>query len=210
MPSITDRAVLTSRRFLASAALQGEAEHGVTSGAEPLERRRGSRHRRTVDLVDDAAVGEEHDPVGVARRAGRGSPSRPSGRSRRRRRGSSRAARSPTSSRGCRSARRRRSARAGSPSPGGGDPLLLAAGQLRRAVAEPVGDAEGATSAPAMPASGAAAGEGQRQRDVLLGGQRRDQVERLEHEADRSRRSTVSCLSFRVVRSVSPMNTLPT
>ena len=68
---------------------------------------------------------------------------------------------------------------------GHGDTLLLAAGELRRA---------GATSRCERPTlavsssthawSGFVAGELEREQDVLLGGQHRQQVEELEDEAD--------------------------
>ena len=71
--------------------------------------------------------------------------------------------------------------------PGDGDALLLAAGQLGRPVLEAVAEADGVDDAVEPRLVGLAAGERQRQRDVLGGGQRRDQVERLEDEADAGR-----------------------
>ena len=68
---------------------------------------------------------------------------------------------------------------------GDGDPLLLTAGQLRRA-----GDAAGrrspmvAITRSSHAAVGLAAGERERQRDVLGRVERRDEVVGLEHEAD--------------------------
>ena len=67
---------------------------------------------------------------------------------------------------------------------GDGDALLLATRQLARAVRQPVAQADRVDHVvdPRRVALGAA--EHQRQRDVLLGGERRDQVVRLEHEPD--------------------------
>ena len=68
--------------------------------------------------------------------------------------------------------------------PGHGDPLLLAAGELARAVLQAVAEADGVDDVVEPRAVGLAAGEAHRQRDVLDGGERRHEVERLEHEAD--------------------------
>src|SRR6266540_2698398 len=68
--------------------------------------------------------------------------------------------------------------------PGGGDPLLLAAGELARPVAQAVTQADGVDHPVDPGAVGLGAGQGHRQLDVLRGGQRRQQVERLEDEAD--------------------------
>ena len=68
--------------------------------------------------------------------------------------------------------------------PGHGDALLLAAGELARAVLEALGQADGLDDRADPLLVGPAAGERHRQRDVLVGGQRRQQVEGLEHEAD--------------------------
>ena len=68
--------------------------------------------------------------------------------------------------------------------PGDGDALLLAAGELARAVVEAVGEADGVDDRVEPRLVGLAAGEVQRQRDVLRGGERRHQVEGLEDEAD--------------------------
>ena len=65
-----------------------------------------------------------------------------------------------------------------------GDPLLLAAGQLARAVIEAVAEADGLDDLAQPLLVGPAVGETHRQRDVLVGGQRRHQVEGLEDEAD--------------------------
>ena len=69
--------------------------------------------------------------------------------------------------------------------PGQRDPLLLAAGQLARAGGR-AGRSRPSTSArwANRPRSGVAAGQVQRQRDVLRRGELRQQVERLEDEAD--------------------------
>ena len=74
--------------------------------------------------------------------------------------------------------------RAAGERPGHGDPLLLPARQLGRSVVEPLAQVDGADHVVEPAPLGVAAGEGQRQRDVLEGGERRDEVERLEHEAD--------------------------
>ena len=68
---------------------------------------------------------------------------------------------------------------------GDGDALLLAAGELRRAVAGAVGEPDACRAAAAIRAPlRRAAREAQRQRDVLGGRERRQQVEGLEDEAD--------------------------
>jgi acyl-CoA thioesterase-1 len=64
--------------------------------------------------------------------------------------------------------------------------LLLAAGQLARVVAGAMGQADLGQHL-VHPCAVLAAGQFQRQRDVLGGGQRRQQVEALEHEADLAR-----------------------
>ena len=68
--------------------------------------------------------------------------------------------------------------------PGARDALLLPAGQLRRAVPEPVAQADGVDDRVEPRLVGLAAGDRQRQQDVLLGAERRQQVELLEDEAD--------------------------
>ena len=68
--------------------------------------------------------------------------------------------------------------------PGHGDPLLLAARQLGRAVAQPVAEPNGVDDLVEPLAVGLGARKGQGQGDVLAGGEGRHQVERLEHEAD--------------------------
>ena len=62
--------------------------------------------------------------------------------------------------------------------------LLLAARQLRRAVAGAVAEADALERVAHGRAGQPPAGEPRRQRDVLLGGQRAEQVERLEDEPD--------------------------
>ena len=74
--------------------------------------------------------------------------------------------------------------RPGSQGAGDGDALLLATGELTRAMGQAVAEADGLDDR-AQPCSvGAAAGQGQRQRDVLLGVERRQQVVGLEDEPD--------------------------
>ena len=63
-------------------------------------------------------------------------------------------------------------------------PLLLAAGELARAVAQTVAQADRVDDGVEPLLVGLAAGDVQGQRDVLQRGQRRHQVERLEDEAD--------------------------
>ena len=72
----------------------------------------------------------------------------------------------------------------GDQGPGAGDPLLLAAGQLAGPVPEPVAQADGVDDRVEPVLVGLAPGDGQRQQDVLLRGQRGQQVELLEDEAD--------------------------
>ena len=74
--------------------------------------------------------------------------------------------------------------RPGDQRPGAGHPLLLAAGQLGRPVLEPVAQVDRGDHRVEPGLVRLAAGDRQRQRDVLLGGQRRQQVELLEDEAD--------------------------
>src|SRR2546426_347723 len=66
-----------------------------------------------------------------------------------------------------------------------GDPLLLAAAQLVRPMARTVGEADEIKEflGPSLPGRAVFGGEAHRQLDVLLGGQRRDEVEELEDEA---------------------------
>ena len=94
--------------------------------------------------------------------------------------------------------------------PGGGDALLLAARQLRGPVSQSVGDAEAASRAcAAMPASGRrparANGSVMFSSAVSVG----TRLNAWKTNPTRSRRSKVSCLSLSVVKSVSPMNTAP-
>ena len=66
---------------------------------------------------------------------------------------------------------------------GAGDALLLAAGELAGPVGEPVGQPDGADDEVEPLLVDLAPGDVHRQGDVLLGGQRRHEVEGLEHEA---------------------------
>jgi hypothetical protein len=68
--------------------------------------------------------------------------------------------------------------------PGAGHPLLLAAGELGRAMREPVRDAQLLHQVAEPVAVGLGPGQVSGQGDVLGRGQRRDQVEGLEDEAD--------------------------
>ena len=70
---------------------------------------------------------------------------------------------------------------------GHGHALLLAAGELARAVAQPVAEADGGHDLVEPGLVRLGAGQRQRQDDVLLGAERGDQVEGLEDEADRGR-----------------------
>jgi hypothetical protein len=69
---------------------------------------------------------------------------------------------------------------------GQGDALLLAAGQLAGAVVQPAAQADRLEHSPGGGAAlgGRPAGEHEGERDVLQGGLRRDEVERLEDHAD--------------------------
>src|SRR5581483_11264138 len=68
-------------------------------------------------------------------------------------------------------------------SPGHGDALLLAAGQLVRAVGQPIAQADGVDDAVEPRLVGVPSGQLQRQQDVLPGVEHRDQVVGLEDEA---------------------------
>ena len=68
--------------------------------------------------------------------------------------------------------------------PGDGDALLLATGELRRAVLQAGPQTDGVDHVVEPLLVGLAPGERARQRDVLERRQRRHQVERLEDEAD--------------------------
>ena len=94
---------------------------------------------------------------------------------------------SPVACRGCRSARRRAARAARSRAPRDRDALLLPARQLAREMVCARGEPDRLQQlpGPARRACLAAAGRRQRHLDVLRGRQRRDQVELLEHEADR-------------------------
>ena len=169
---------------------QGEAQHqgrhGSSSGAQGVEAGEHGLGRRVGDVAGDPAVGEQHDAVGVGggRRVvgdhddGAARARGPSG-------AGSSAPRRRSGSRGCRSARRRRRRRAGRSARGRSRPAAAGRRTARRA---------GASSRSARPSvstrvsshagSRRAAGELERQRDVLLGREHRQQVERLEDEAD--------------------------
>src|SRR5699024_6585276 len=67
---------------------------------------------------------------------------------------------------------------------GAGDALLLAPGELRRVVLETVAQPDGVDDVVEPALLRLPAGDGERQQDVLPGGQRRDEVEGLEDEAD--------------------------
>jgi hypothetical protein len=64
------------------------------------------------------------------------------------------------------------------------DPLLLTAGELRRPMRAPLGEPEAAEQFVEPPAVGLLAGDRERQDDVLLRRQHREEVEELEDEAD--------------------------
>ena len=68
--------------------------------------------------------------------------------------------------------------------PGDRDPLLLTARELCGTVLDPVPQPDAFERRPDRGARNAPAGEPRRQRDVLLRGERTEQVEGLEHEAD--------------------------
>ena len=74
----------------------------------------------------------------------------------------------------------------GRPDEGAGarHPLLLAAGQLARPVAEPVAQADGVDDLVEPRGVRAPPGDGRRQHDVLLRREGRHEVEGLEDEAD--------------------------
>ena len=137
-------------------------------------------------LVDDPAVGEEHDAVGV-RRGDRvvgdhhdrlavvGDAASAAARAPRRR---TRESRLPVGS-SAKTIVGPADQRAGDR-----DPLLLAAGELVGLVGEPVTEPDGRDHLVVPLGVGLAAGDRQREQDVLLGGERRDQVVGLEDEAD--------------------------
>jgi hypothetical protein len=74
--------------------------------------------------------------------------------------------------------------RPGDQRPGDRHPLLLPAGQLAGPVPGPVTQPDLGEHRGHRTGRRLAAGQAQRQRHVLRGGQRRDEVERLEDEAD--------------------------
>ena len=181
-PSAMDSAVMTNRSLWASSPLRAT----VSTGQPPsvFRRSRTLVGRRVGHLGDDAPVGQEHDAVGVAR-GGRvvrdhhdGLPELVHGPAQ------------EAQQLGCgvrveragrlvgeddlRPARQR---------PRRGDPLLLPAGQLARTVRQPRPQADGVDHRVEPRPVRASAGDVERQRDVLQGGQRRQQVERLEDEA---------------------------
>jgi len=77
--------------------------------------------------------------------------------------------------------------------------LLLAAGQLARVVAGAMGQAD-LRQHLVHPRAVIASGQFQRQRDILGGSQRRQQVEALEHEADRTRAQLGPCFFIQVAQ----------
>ena len=154
-----------------------------SSRAHALEHAAG---RRVVQVVDDRAVGEEQHPLGVTRGdADRASPSRSSGRSR--------GPRSRMNVRICSPALESRFPVGSSAntmsgrltSAGDGNALLLAARKLRRPVPEAfdAGRRCSTTRSSHSRSTSTASGD-DRQGDVLQRGQRRNQIERLEHEPD--------------------------
>jgi hypothetical protein len=74
--------------------------------------------------------------------------------------------------------------RLGDQGAGNRDPLLLTAGELGGAVGAPVLEADGADQLVYPSLVGLAAGDRERQHQVLLGGEDREQVEELEDEAE--------------------------
>ena len=156
---------------VSAAQLLHALEHGVGGGRD--------------ELVHDLAVGQEHHPVGVG--GGPGSwvtitMDWSESVTERRRKASISAeafeSRLPVGS----------SAKIevgpSDQGPGAGDPLLLAAGHLVRPVRQAVGDAQLAHQLIEPGPVDVGAGQIGREGDVLPRGERGDQVERLEHEAD--------------------------
>ena len=88
-------------------------------------------------------------------------------------------------------------------------PLLLAAGELRRAVAGAVPEPDARPAPPPPAAREPAAGQPRRQRDVLRRRQRGEQVEGLEDEADPLASQPRQRSSRRAPSSLSPRCTLP-
>lgn len=74
--------------------------------------------------------------------------------------------------------------RPGDQGTGQGHPLLLAAGELRRAMPRALGETHAAQRLAHLRARGASTGEPQGECHVLRGSERRQQVEGLEHETD--------------------------
>ena len=137
------------------------------------------------DLLDDAAVGEEHDAVGVSGGQGvvgdhddglaevvAGVAEEPQQR---------------LSVPGVEVAGRlvgEHDLRSSDQCAGDGDPLLLSPGELGRAVAQPLAEPEGVDELVQPVRVRAASGQVQREGDVLLCGEGGKQVEALEHEPE--------------------------
>ena len=92
---------------------------------------------------------------------------------------------------------------------GDGDALLLATGELARAMGQAVAEADGLDDRAQPRSVGAAAGQGQQERDVLLGVERRQQVVGLEHEPDPLPAEAGQLAVGQVPRSTSPMKARP-
>ena len=158
------------------------AQHQAPQGPEAVEDRVGGG---VYDLAGDAAVGQQDDPVGVGGRHGVVGHH------------DDRLAElgHAVAEEGQQGGARGRvevagglvgedHVRAGHQGAGAGHALLLAAGELGRRVRQPVGQVERPDDGPPPLRLRCPAGQLQRQPDVLLGGQRRQEVERLEHEPE--------------------------
>src|SRR6476619_730689 len=190
-PSRTAKALMNSRSLRASRLFQvalsisGTRPGGPVGLLETLHALEDPVGSGPAHLVDHAAVGEEDDPVGVARGTwvvghhddglAEGVDALAEEPEDLRPRGRVEVSGGLVGEDDLRPAHQR---------PGAGDPLLLAAGQLARPVREPVAQ-------PDRPDHGVepvhlrpTARDGQRQEDVLLGGQGWNEVEGLEDEAD--------------------------
>src|SRR5262245_3644123 len=181
-PRNTATAVPTRRRPCPRISLTVRDSMSVPQVLDPVEDR---RRRRLVELIDDPAVGEEQRPVRVRGRA-RVVGDHDDG----------------LAHLVDRTAQEAEDLAAGArvdvagglvgehdpgpagQGPGHGDPLLLAARQLGRAVLQPVAETDGVDDLVDPAAVWLDPGQREREDDVLAGGQRRHQVERLEHEAD--------------------------
>ena len=168
----------------------GDSHHDDAPPPGRVPPRRTSRSAIASDtrrrqVVDDPAVGQEHDTVGVRRGhriVGDHDDGLPVG--------VDRLAEQGQHLRG--GARVQRAGRlvaedhlgAYRERAGDGDALLLAAGQLRRAVPQPALEADPLHDLGQPAAVGPGVREPGGQQDVLAHGQRRDEVERLEDEAD--------------------------